>query len=290
MLFRSVDVAWEEVYALADDLPDAAEHDPIIGDFKSFLARDPRLAGFTGFQKGDFTGPAYVLDVRLQKLSETLAGQSVDPVLRSAQVERKRGGLDYDILLAEQSRLVGNIGLACWEQKALYAKLVIGWRSRWETDRAIKFGAASEQVHGLIRRLAGHADLTIDATVRPFFHRFYYPSAAQWSKVIKRDDDPSDAWGAAVEFARSYHARPLSPDSLGQLQRIPVTVLDQESLNRALEQQVNCFVPLVLVMAWKPEYITRMKPEELMKTVRAALVDLAQLLMILSGISVPSGS
>jgi hypothetical protein len=33
-----------------------------------------------------------------------------------------------------------------------------------------------------------------------------------------------------------------------------------------------------------------MKPEELMKTVRAALVDLAQLLMILSGITDSSGS
>jgi len=46
----------EEVYAMANDLPEAAEHDPIIGDFKSFLARDPRLAGFTGFQKGDSPG------------------------------------------------------------------------------------------------------------------------------------------------------------------------------------------------------------------------------------------
>ena len=285
-----VDVAWEEVYALADDLPEAAEHDPIIGDFKSFLARDPRLAGFTGFQKGDFTGPAYVLDGRLQKLSESLAGQSLDPVLRSAQVERKRGGLDYDMLLSEQSRLVGNIGLACWEQKGLYAKLVIGWRSRWETDRVIKFGAASELVNGLIRRLVGHANLTINASVRPFFNKFQYPEAAQWSKVIKRNDDPLDAWATAIEFARSYHAKSLDPESLGRLQRIPVTVLDQESLNKALEKQVNCFVPLVFAMAWEPEYITRMKSEELMKTVRAALVDLAQLLLILSGVSVPSGS
>jgi hypothetical protein len=80
-----VDVAWEEIYTLADSLPEAAEHDAILSDFKSFLARHPRLAGFTGFRQGDFDGPAYVLDARLQKLCETLAGQSTE----SGTPERK---------------------------------------------------------------------------------------------------------------------------------------------------------------------------------------------------------
>lgn len=82
-----VNVAWEEVYTLADSLAEVAEHDPIISDFKSFLAHDPRLAGFTGFRQGDFAGRANVLDVRLQELCETLAGQTEEPALRFVEVE-----------------------------------------------------------------------------------------------------------------------------------------------------------------------------------------------------------
>jgi len=279
-----VDVAWEEIYALADSLPEAAEHDSILSDFKSFLARDPRLAGFTGFRQGDFDGPAYVLDARLQKLCETLAGQSTNSPLQGVMVERKRGGLDYDILLADQSRLVGNIGLACWDQDALYAKLVIGWRSRWETNRAIESGSAAGKVNMLLQRLCARADVTIDATVRPFFNRFQYSGAAQWRRVIKQNEDPLEVWQSLIEFARSYHAKPLNPESLTRLQRPPVRVIDQGSLSRALDQQVNCFVPLVLVTAWQPGDLARLKPDELTKTVRETLADLAKLLMVLSGV------
>lgn len=280
-----VDVAWEEIYTLADSLPEAAEHDAILSDFKSYLARDPRLAGFTGFRQGDFGGPAYVLDARLQKLCETLAGQSTDSALRGAKVERKRGGLDYDILLADQSRLVGNIGLACWEQDALYAKLVIGWRSRWETNRTIESSSAAERVNLLLQRLCARADVTIDATVRPFFNRFQYTGAARWCRVVKRNESPLDVWPGLIEFARSYHAKPLNRESLARLQRPPVSVIDQGALNKALDQQVNCFVPLGLVIAWQPEDLARLKTDELTKVVRETLADLADLLMVLSGVS-----
>lgn len=279
-----VDVAWEEIYTLADSLPEAAEHDAILSDFKAFLARDPRLAGFTGFRQGDFDGPAYVLDARLQKLCETLAGQSTGSALQGAKVERKRGGLDYDILLADQSRLVGNIGLACWEQESLYAKLVIGWRSRWETNRAIESSSAAERVRLLLQKLCSRADITIDATVRPFFNRFQYSGAARWCRVVKRNEDPSDVWPSLIEFARSYHAKPLNRERLARLQRPPVSVIDQDSLNKALEQQVNCFVPLGLTTAWQPEDLAGLKPDELTKVVRETLTELADLLMVLSGV------
>jgi len=282
-----VEVTWEDIYALADSLPEAAEHDPIIGDFKSFLARDPRLVGFTAFRDGDFTGPGYLLDLRLQKLCETLVGRNADPLLRAERVERKRGGLDYDILLAEQSRLIGNIGLACWEQDALYAKLVIGSRSRWETNRAIDSSVAADYLSALIRRLASRADLRIGATVRPFFNKFQYPYSAQWRKVIQKGEDPSDAWRSMIEFARDYHARPLDQESLLRLQREPVATSDQESLNKALEQndRVKCFVLLGVETSWKPEYLSRLKPEELIRVVSETLVDLSVLLRLLSGIS-----
>jgi hypothetical protein len=42
-----VQVTWEDVYGLLNALPDAALADPIIADFRDFMARDPKLVGFT---------------------------------------------------------------------------------------------------------------------------------------------------------------------------------------------------------------------------------------------------
>ena len=93
-------------------LPEAAEHDPMIGDSVSFLARDPRLVGLIAFHDGDFAGLGYLLDLPPQKLCETSVGRNADLPQTAERVERRRGGLDDGIPLAEQSRLIGNIGLA----------------------------------------------------------------------------------------------------------------------------------------------------------------------------------
>lgn len=285
ILTTMVDVTWEEVYALANALPNEAEHDSVINDFKSFLARDPRLAGFTGFQQSDFSGPPDALDARLHKFVETLIGREDEPILSAATVERKRGGLDYDILLPRQSRLVGNIGLACWEKKAISAKLVIGWRSRWETDRVVSSAYNSEAIHGILKQLGSRGRVSVEAIVRPFFSRFQYPSAASLSHEMQMDSDPVNAWSEAVEFARAFHGKPLDNDFAAQLERRSARVLDQEALNRALvdREKVNCFVPLVVLVTWDPQEVVRIKQEDFTKIVRSTLVNLAQMLAALSG-------
>ena len=81
-----------------------------------------------------------------------------------------------------------------------------------------------------------------------------------------------------TEFAPDYHARPLDRESLLRLPRVPVVASDQESLSKALEQKdkFKCFALLGVETSWKPEYLSRLKPEELISVVSETLVALVR--------------
>jgi len=277
-----VEIRWEDIYKLCESLPQAAEHDPVLSDFKEFLARDARLVGFTGFRQEDFVGGPQLLDSKLQRLCDRIAGKGDDPVLGGGKAERKRGGLDYDLPLTQQASLVGNIGLASWNQDGLQAKLVIGWRSRWHTDRVLDSTWNADGVPDLIRQVGRGNALLIEAHVRPYFNRFEYDPAAVWSPAI----DPTNAdrvWQDAVEFARSIHAKCLDAKKVAALRRPPSKITNESAITRAVAERVNCFVPLVLVASWKPADLTAMKPAEQLLIIRAKLLEMATLLTRLSG-------
>jgi hypothetical protein len=278
-----VEIRWEDIYKLCESLPQAAEHDPVLSDFKEFLARDARLVGFTGFRQEDFVRGPQLLDSKLQRLCDRIAGKGDDPVLGGGKTERKRGGLDYDLTLTQQASLVGNIGLASWDQDALHAKLVIGWRSRWHTDRVLNSTWNADGVPDLIRQIGRGTALLIAAHVRPYFNRFEYDPAASWSTAI----GPADAarvWQDAVEFARSFHAKCLDGEKVAVLSKSPSTITNESAITRAVAERVNCFVPLVLVASWQPTHLTKMKPDEQLRIIRGKLREMANLLTRLSGL------
>jgi hypothetical protein len=279
-----VEVRWEDIYKLCESLPQAAEHDPVLSDFKEFLARDARLVGFTGFREEDFVLGPQLLDSKLQRLCDRIVGKGDDPVLGGGRAERKRGGLDYDLPLTQQSSLIGNIGLASWSQDALHAKLVIGWRSRWHTDRVLDTTWNAECVPDLIRQVGRGTLFLIDAQVRPYFNRFEYDSAALWSTAID-GADAARVWQDAVEFARSFHAKRLNEENVVVLRRSPSKITNESAITRAVAEGVNCFVPLVLVASWRSRDLATMKPEEQLRMIREKLLEMATLLKRLSGVS-----
>ena len=278
-----VEISWEEVYRLCEHLPQEAEHDPVLSDFKKFLARDARLVGFTGFRQEDFGGDPQLLDNKLQRLCERIAGTSEADSLSGVMPERKLRGLDYDLALNHQSSLVGNIGLASWGGDALHAKLVIGRRSRWHTDKVLNSTWNAEGVADLIQQVGRCVTIGIEAQVRPFFNRFDYNVAAQWSTEITPSGDAVPAWNDAVEFARSFHANPLDKEKVALLRSPPSTITDEPTIERALAAGVNCFVPFVLTASLQPAYIASMTPQNQLRTIRSKLVEMVNLLTRLSG-------
>jgi hypothetical protein len=285
-----VEVSWEEIYKLCESLPQAAEHDPIFSDFKEFLARDATLVGFTGFRPEDFAGDSQLpdsrarLDSKLQRFCDQVIGDGSDPVLGGGKPVRKRGGLDYDLPIAQQS-LVGNIGLASWNQDTLDTKLAIGWRSHLDSDRALTNWDADD-VADRIRQVSRGTTLRIDASVRPYFNRFDYDPVALWSKTVGPGDDAFEVWREAVDFTRIFHAKRMDKEKVEVLGISParVTKGKESTITRAVTERVNCFVPLVLVASWQAKDLTGTRPEEQVRLVRGKLRELAALLVGLSGV------
>jgi hypothetical protein len=238
-----VPVAWEEIYDLTRALPNEAEHDPIVSDFKEFLLRDPRLTGFTGFEARDFSPKNERLDDKLSRFcTRVLEDLKNDPYFQSAsKPERKKGGLDYDLLLAKQNQLVGNLGVAAWEHKALSAKLVVGWRGHWQTDRLLSTFSnmqPSERavVGAIIDALGKTGKVNIDAALRPFFHRFDYDFAGRCRPTEAADHHA--AWDEIVQFSRQFHGQPLTAESRAKLRSNKAFQdPDEKRLDRAFEKK-----------------------------------------------------
>jgi hypothetical protein len=287
---RRISVAWQEIYDLTRALPNEAEHDPIISDFKEFLSRDSRLTGFTGFKEGDFSPENYRLDDKLSRFcSQVLEFLKDDPCFRNASnPERKRGGLDYDFLLAKQNQLVGNLGIAAWNSKALSAKLVIGWRGRWQTDLLLPnvlnmHPSERADVDAIIDTLSKTGNVKIDAVLRPFFHRFDYDVTAKY--LPTNSTDCKIAWDEIVRFSQEFHGKPLTKKSRSILASTS-EVYDEERLDRALEQNVNCFVAPGIIVEWTHDALGK-TPKRQIQIVSDTVRNLARLLYRFSSLPEP---
>jgi hypothetical protein len=239
-----VAVSWDEVYRLTEHLPSEADADPIVSDFKTFIASRPHLLGFTGFAINDFRNPA-VVDGRLLRLCERVAGS--DPFI--GQVQRKHRGLDYDLPVNKQAALLGNVGVACWDSTTLSCKLVTGAGSQWQTTRLFKCSGSSN-VGGVLHQLAATGRLRLVVQVRLYFHRF----DVEWIDVATLDVPPADAgvlWAEAVGVARSFHQKRADDEVLDALaQRMGGGRSDGIDRARAarIEKRPKCFAVVVAVL------------------------------------------
>jgi hypothetical protein len=277
-------MSWEQVYAITHSLPAEATHDAIMSDFRSFLERDTRLTGFTGFRMEDFSPENDALDEKLQRYCNKLvASAASDSRFNNATLQRKRGGLDYDILLANQSMLIGNLGVATWEGDALYAKLVVGWRRRWQTDRLLSSGRESSQAHRMIADIAGRYKLEVQASLRPFFSRFEYPTAARWSSGTISANHAAEMLSDALSFTERFHGKQIHKAMMKEAGDGFLVITDNELLKRAFEERVNWFVPVDFVIHWEPREIAARRPGEQIELLREALSELASVLFELSG-------
>jgi hypothetical protein len=222
-----VAVSWDEVYRLTEHLPSEADADPVVSDFKTFIASRPHLLGFTGFSSNDFRTPG-VLDGRLLRLCERVAGS--DPFV--GQVQRKYRGFDYDLPVKGQAALQGNVGVACWDSTTVSCKLVIGAGNQWQTTMLFK-RSESVNVGVALQQLAATGRLRLMVQVRLYFHRF----DVEWIDVATpavAHGEEGVRWAEAVGLARSFHQKRASDDVLDALAR-HMTGGRSDSLDRALD-------------------------------------------------------
>ncbi len=279
-----ISFSWEEVYAIANSLPEEASYDPIMSDFKSFLERDSRLTGFTAFRVEEFSLQNDLMDEKLGRCcNKLLASPAWDARFNNATLERKRGGLDYDILLANQSVLIGNLGVATWENDALYLKLVVGWRTHWQTDQLLDSARGSKDTPTVMAAIAGRSHLELHVNIRPHFSRFDYQPAAVWNSGAIDANHAEEKWLKALQFAKHFHGKPLDQTRLKELRSDPNVWTDRHLLQRAFEAQVNCFVPVDFVVSWTPSEIGTRKSDEQIELLRSTLSELAAILFQLSG-------
>lgn len=117
---------WSDVLGVVDGLPTLNRTEPLIEDFVEYLESFYWLAGFRGFSREHFTdeGRSGRLH-QLRILTESLAidGFGASPF---ASCRSLRDGGDFDLYTWDQFRLIGNVGLASWDNNSIHAKLVIG--------------------------------------------------------------------------------------------------------------------------------------------------------------------
>jgi hypothetical protein len=132
----SVKLNWADIFGLLDCLPDQGRLDPISRDFIEYLEDLWWLAGFRGFRVADFqererSGRYHKLRQLASEL--VLIGDASKPSFACSRPLRDPA--DLDLLPIDQFKLIGNVGLATWDDVALYAKLVIGsFRFDYEGD------------------------------------------------------------------------------------------------------------------------------------------------------------
>lgn len=123
----SVKLSWSDIFGLLDCLPDENRRDPIVKDFIEYLEDMWWLAGFRGFRAEDFQEGARGRRChKLRQLASDLAVTRGGSMPAFACCRPLRDPTEVDLLPTDQFSLIGNVGLATWDDFALYAKLVIG--------------------------------------------------------------------------------------------------------------------------------------------------------------------
>lgn len=210
-----------------------------------------------------------------------MASPTLDSAGEFTESEKKRGDLDYDISSINPN-IPGNLGVAIWDPaKGLSAKLVIGWRTRWQID-AVKQHASSARRHlqALEQKYPGAVRLFVSA--RPFCHRFDYQSASRWEFPTKIEETIPESWDRIWTYIDRQHGKPLLEDA--ELQQIGLDLPQpNERLSRARTLQCKVFTPIVVTIQWRPEVFRLLGSEAQIDKVATALADLAGLLNSLQG-------
>jgi hypothetical protein len=283
---QHVQISWDEVAALTEALPEAAQWDPIVSDFLSLLREYPHLVSYPRISESDFRQPA-TLDMRLRRLCERLGNEEIDGMRLSGFPERKKGGLDYDLKIAEPQGLKGNLGVACWEEGKIASKLVVGSRTYWETSSILE-RAVPSGVEMCLAKLSRSGRFHIDVHVRVFFHKFDQP----WCTLPRSGPDRGDvlrSWPEAVELAKLFHRRVADDPLLAVLARhLPDSPDSQEvkvieRLRGVPEQQrPKLFSAFTFYLERNKDELVRADAEEQLRLFREDLQMLARLLNALS--------
>lgn len=119
-------IRWSDVLEVFDGLPTLNRADPLVEDFIEYLESFYWLAGFRGFSEKHFcdTGK-YGRIHQLKVLTESLvAGDPGESPYAMCRPLSEAG--DFDLYTWDQFGLIGNVGLASWDNHSIHAKLVIG--------------------------------------------------------------------------------------------------------------------------------------------------------------------
>lgn len=136
-----IGVPWSDVLDILTELPNRCQRDPLILDLADYLTDLHWLAGFRGFRKSDFlSGGANALRAHVRDLATELREGTRTLSDGIVGLHEIRGGSDFDFYLGDQFRLIGNTGLAAWDDgRSLAVKLVIGTFKFYGTDDDLTF-------------------------------------------------------------------------------------------------------------------------------------------------------
>jgi hypothetical protein len=97
-------------------------------------------------------------------------------------------------------------------------------------------------------------------------------------------DDKKVAWDEVVQFSREFHGKPLTKESRASLSSKRFRSLNEELLDRALKENVNCFVAPGISVKWSYDTLDK-TPRGQIQIVSDTLRNLARLLYKFSSLS-----
>jgi len=212
---------WSDVVDVLDSLPSAAKADPIVKDYTEYLTRMYWLSGFRGFGKDDFFNDS-VRDrrrTRLRQLAAAIVKVNADDCDGAVNYRELRGGLDIDLYVGDQLRLIGHTGLHSWQDDSLGIKLIVGSlniQGNEDLWKVLKEGSEKDYpsygtfqgtqallrldksaVAECVARTARELENNLQASViyRCWFHRFKdeFISSRSWNDLAGGDWNEVDA-------------------------------------------------------------------------------------------------
>jgi hypothetical protein len=137
---------WSDVLSVIDSLPDVNRREPLVEDFVDYIESLWWLPGYRGFSWADFTPERREARFQqLRRLAESLCGPGKS--FTSCDWVREDRG-DVNLRLPGDG-LLGNVGLASWEDDSIRAKLVIGYGG---TPRRL-LGADPQRISDVFKQL-----------------------------------------------------------------------------------------------------------------------------------------
>lgn len=282
-----VQLSWADVTEILEGLPTANRADPLVADYLEYLTDMYWLSGFRGFRHHDFTPNGRdSRRWRLRQLAAAVAERD-EEIVGWREV---RGGFDIDLYVRGQYQVLGNTGLAAWEDKEAGVKLVIGafsppdgevsqrlqkesglsapdYPTYWGTRRLLQLDQS--EVATCIERTAQSIGLQAQVMFRLWFHRFkdVYIFSRTWD--LKSVDWPEVA--RALRAGEPPTTRYVDQKSLDQLEQFLEDPNQLKEPRHDLSTADRSPTHHALLLLWSP-----MSPDELVSAGADNVVDLAR--------------